>query len=67
MMKYVSGNYNGKVFQGKIISSQVTPFNTKMHNIKLDFWITIKGQIIENLMLSDTELLESVNKAGLTV
>lgn len=67
MTNYVSGNYDGKVFQGKIISSQVTPFNTKIHNIRLDFWITIKGQIIENLMLSDTELIESVNKAGLSV
>ncbi len=64
MMTYVSGNYNGKVFQGKIIGSQATPFNTQMHKIKLDFWITIKGQLIENLMLSDAELLEAVNVNG---
>lgn len=67
MMNYVSGNYNGKVFQGKIISSQVTPFNTKIHKIRLDFWITIKGQIIENLMLSDVELMEAVNKNGIMI
>ena len=65
MSTYVSGNYKGKVFQGKIISSQATPFNTQMHKIRLDFWITVKGQIIENLMLSDTELFEVVNSNGI--